>query len=55
MNKRLEFIEGEIKKVDDSIEATTRQQNELGDQIARIQHKMQEDAAAAAKALVEEK
>lgn len=55
VNKRLEFIEGEIKKVDDSIEAATRKQGELGDQIARIQQRMQADAAAAAKAVVEEK
>lgn len=49
VTKRLEFIEAEVKKVDSGIEAKQKEQNDLGDEIAKLQQQMQADAVSAAK------
>ena len=51
VNKRLEFIEQEIKKVESLIDGKQNELNEKATQIQQIQHKMQADAALAARAI----
>lgn len=48
VDKRLQFIEAELKKFDVSITAKQKEQTALGDEIAKIQQEMQAGAAAAA-------
>lgn len=49
VDKRLQFIEAELKKYDANITAKQKEQTALGDEIAKIQMEMQSGAAAAAK------
>lgn len=49
VGKRLEFIETELKKIDSNIASKQQEMNELGDQIAEAQQKLQSEAAVAAK------
>ncbi len=49
VDKRLQFIETELKKIDSNIEAKQKEQSVVGDEIAKIQQQMQADAASAAK------
>ena len=46
--KRVDFIEGEIKKIDSQIAAKQAQQTDLGEDIRKLQTDMQKDAAEAA-------
>ena len=52
VQKRLDFIEGEIQKLDDSIAKLQGEQAELGDQISAIQSLMQKQASLSAKELM---
>jgi prefoldin beta subunit len=45
VNKRLEFIETELKKTDSLIAAKQKELNDLGDEIAEMQQKLQAEAA----------
>lgn len=49
VEKRLQFIETELKKIDSNIESKQKEQAALGDEIAKVQQQMQVDAANAAK------
>eukprot|EP01033_Poteriospumella_lacustris_P011587 gene11587-8258_t len=49
VNKRLEFIETELKKTDSLIAAKQKELNDLGDEIAEMQQKLQMEAAQAAR------
>jgi prefoldin beta subunit len=49
VEKRLQFIETELKKIDSNIDAKKKEQDVIGDEIAKIQQQMQVDAATAAK------
>jgi prefoldin beta subunit len=49
VNKRLEFIETELKKTDSLIAAKQKELNELGDEIAEMQQKLQAEAAQTAR------
>mmetsp|Transcript_95160 Transcript_95160/g.205434 ORF Transcript_95160/g.205434 Transcript_95160/m.205434 type:complete len:131 (-) Transcript_95160:34-426(-) len=49
VSKRMEFIESDMKRVDDIIAARQGEQAALGEQIQEMQRKMQADAAAAAR------
>jgi prefoldin beta subunit len=49
VEKRLQFIEAELKKIDSNIDAKQKEQTVLGDEIAKMQQQMQADAANAAK------
>jgi len=49
VGKRLEFIEGEVQKLDSSIEQKEKELSAMGDEIASLQQKMQAEAAAAAR------
>lgn len=49
VDKRLQFIEAELKKIDQQIDSKNKEQQALGDEIAKIQSQMQADAASAAK------
>jgi prefoldin beta subunit len=50
VSKRIEFIEGEIKKIDGAITAKQAQQTDLGEEIRNMQTDMQKNAAEAATA-----
>lgn len=49
VEKRLQLIEGEMKKIDTTIAAKQTEQKALGDEIAKLQQEMQMEAAKAAK------
>ncbi len=49
VDKRLQFIEAELKKIDQQVESKAKEQTALGDEIAKIQSQMQAEAATAAK------
>jgi prefoldin beta subunit len=49
VEKRLQFIETEIKKIDNTISAKQKEQQEIGDEVAKLQQQMQAEAAIAAK------
>jgi len=49
VSKRMEFIEKDMKRVDDIIAARQGEQAALGEQIQEMQQRMQADAAAAAR------
>jgi chaperonin cofactor prefoldin len=49
VEKRLQLIESELKKIDSSIAAKQKEQEALGDEIAKLQQQLQADAALAAK------
>eukprot|EP01006_Ploeotia_vitrea_P062150 TRINITY_DN80517_c0_g1_i1.p1 TRINITY_DN80517_c0_g1~~TRINITY_DN80517_c0_g1_i1.p1 ORF type:complete len:131 (-),score=8.00 TRINITY_DN80517_c0_g1_i1:31-423(-) len=51
--KRLEFIEAEIKKIDNQLESTTNEQNALGEEIVKLQKQMQLEAAEGARKIAE--
>ncbi|KAG5189364.1 Prefoldin [Tribonema minus] len=51
--KRIEFIQGEMAKVEKQIEAKTKEQAEIGDNIAKMQGEMQARAAEEARKAVE--
>ena len=52
--KRLEFIEGEVQKLDASMEQKEKEAAKLGDEIAALQQKMQAEAATAARQIAAE-
>ena len=52
--KRLEFIEGEVQKLDTSMEQKEKELAKLGDEIAVLQQKMQAEAAVAARQVAAE-
>ena len=52
VSKRLKFIEEEIKKIEVQIDTKQAKLNEYGNEVQKIQQKMQEDAAIAARAIV---
>ena len=52
--KRLEFIEGEVQKLDTSMEQKEKELAKLGDEIAALQQKMQAEAAVAARQIAAE-
>ena len=52
--KRLEFIEGEVQKLDTSMEQKEKELAKLGDEIATLQQKMQAEAAVAARQVAAE-
>ena len=54
VQKRLEFIEGEIQKLDDSIAKKQGEQADLSETIQSLQMKMQREASAAANAVIQE-
>ena len=54
VQKRLEFIEGEIQKLDDAIAKKQGEQADLSETIQSLQMKMQREASAAATAVVQE-
>lgn len=49
VEKRLQLIEGEMKKIDVNIAAKQKDQQAIGDEIAKLQQEMQMEAAKAAK------
>jgi hypothetical protein len=49
VEKRLQLIEGELKKIDTNIAAKQTEQKELGDEIAKLQQELATGAAKAAK------
>lgn len=49
VEKRLQFIEAELKKFDTNITTKQKEQTALGDEIAKMQQEMQSNAALAAK------
>jgi predicted nucleic acid-binding Zn-ribbon protein len=49
VEKRLQLIESELKKIDGSIAAKQKEQETLGDEVAKLQQQLQADAALAAK------
>eukprot|EP01035_Chromulina_nebulosa_P021729 gene21729-28122_t len=51
VNKRLEFIDGEISKVEKAIAEKQKDAETLGDEIAEEQQKMQAEAAQAARSI----
>lgn len=51
VSKRLNFIEAEIKKLDDAITKKQGEAAELGDIISNMQTQMQRDAQLAANAI----
>lgn len=51
VEKRLQLIEGELKKIDTTITAKQAEQRALGDEIAKLQTSMASEAAKAAKAI----
>jgi hypothetical protein len=53
VQKRLDFIGGEIVKLDDAIAKKQGESAEVGDKISQLQMAMQREAATAAQALVE--
>ena len=52
VEKRLEFIEAEIKKIDNQVGTKQGEQTEIGGEIAKLQSAMQADAARAANEVV---
>jgi prefoldin beta subunit len=54
VNKRIEFIESELKKLDDNIAAKQGLQTTLGDEIAAAQTKVASEAADAARKVAAE-
>ena len=54
VKKRLEFIEGEVKKIEGLIDAKQSELNEKGKSIQETQQRMQAEAAEAAKAVAAE-
>jgi len=52
VSKRLKFIEEEIKKIEVQIDTKQGKLNEYGNEVQKIQQKMQEEAAIAARAIV---
>jgi hypothetical protein len=54
VTKRLEFIEGELVKTDGLIASKQGSQSEIGDEITKLQQKMQQDAANAARNVISE-
>ena len=53
VSKRIEFIEGELTKVDKQIADKQGQQVTLGEEISEMQRKMQADASSAVKDIVD--
>ncbi len=49
VEKRLQLIESELKKIDNNIAAKQKEQEALGDEIAKLQQQLQLEAATAAK------
>ncbi len=49
VSKRLEFIEGEIKKIEVQIGSKQGDQTTIGEEIGKLQQQMQIEAAAAAR------
>lgn len=49
VTKRMEFIESDMKRVDDIIAARQSEQAALGEEIQELQRQMQADAANAAR------
>ena len=49
VSKRMEFIENDMKRLDDLIASRQGEQTSLGEQIRELQLKMQADAANAAR------
>jgi prefoldin beta subunit len=54
VNKRLEFIEGEIIKIDNQITTKQAEQTAIGERVSKMQSKMQEEAAKAAREIYEQ-
>mmetsp|Transcript_17804 Transcript_17804/g.17882 ORF Transcript_17804/g.17882 Transcript_17804/m.17882 type:complete len:129 (+) Transcript_17804:98-484(+) len=53
VEKRLEFIEGEIKKIDIQLDIKQSEQKKIGEEVAEIQRKMQENAVKAVQEITE--
>jgi predicted nucleic acid-binding Zn-ribbon protein len=49
VEKRLQLIESELKKIDNTIAIKQKEQELLGDEIAKLQQHLQMEAATAAK------
>jgi predicted nucleic acid-binding Zn-ribbon protein len=49
VEKRLQLIESELKKIDNTIAIKQKEQELLGDEIAKLQQQLQMEAATAAK------
>mmetsp|Transcript_17326 Transcript_17326/g.18067 ORF Transcript_17326/g.18067 Transcript_17326/m.18067 type:complete len:128 (+) Transcript_17326:19-402(+) len=54
VGKRLQFIEGEITKIDQQIAEKQGSQTTLGEEIAQLQKQMQQQAVLAAREVIEE-
>jgi prefoldin beta subunit len=52
VTKRMEFIEKDMRRLDDTIAARQGEQSALGEEIQKLQQEMQADAATAAREVV---
>lgn len=54
VGKRLEFIEGEVKKVEGLLDTATDESNKIGQEIVTMQQEMKKDAAEAARKIADD-